>query len=153
MRLTQWTDYTLRVLMYCAACNERVRPVTITEIASAHDISRSHLTKIVQQLAAQGLLETSRGRGGGIRLKKSAKDINVGALVRQTESDFEMVECFNLQTNTCRMSTHCLLQTALRKAMQAYFVALDAMTLADLVPPLASASQTVHFFHGLPTTA
>ena len=65
MRLTQWTDYTLRVLMYCAACQEREQPVTISEVAEAHGISRSHLTKIVQQLAAQGLLDTTRGRGGG----------------------------------------------------------------------------------------
>ena len=65
MRLTQWTDYALRVLMYCAACQEREQPVTISEVAEAHGISRSHLTKIVQQLAAQGLLDTTRGRGGG----------------------------------------------------------------------------------------
>ena len=67
MRLTQWTDYTLRVLMYCAASQERELPVTITEIADSHGISRSHLTKIVQELSAQGLLETTRGRGGGCR--------------------------------------------------------------------------------------
>lgn len=150
MRLTQWTDYTLRVLMYCAACNQRIQPVTITEIASAHDISRSHLTKIVQQLAAQGLLETTRGRGGGIRLKKPAAQINIGALVRLTESDFEIVECFNPQTNTCRMSSHCILQTALQKAMHAYFSVLDGLTLADLVPSLGGVAQPIQFFHGLP---
>ena len=71
MRLTQWTDYTLRVLMYCAACEGREQPVTITEIAEAYDISRSHLTKIVQELAARKLLETTRGRGGGMRRKAS----------------------------------------------------------------------------------
>jgi Rrf2 family nitric oxide-sensitive transcriptional repressor len=68
MRLTQWTDYTLRVLMYCAASKGRSEPVTITEIAESHGISRSHLTKIVQQLAARGWLQTTRGRGGGMRL-------------------------------------------------------------------------------------
>ena len=72
MRLTQWTDYTLRVLMYCAANEGREQPITITEVAESFDISRSHLTKIVQQLAADNLLETSRGRGGGMRLMKPA---------------------------------------------------------------------------------
>ncbi|MEO7105076.1 MAG: Rrf2 family transcriptional regulator, partial [Rhodoferax sp.] len=67
MRLTQWTDYTLRVLMYCAASEGREQPVTISEIAENYEISRSHLTKIVQELAAQKLLETTRGRGGGMR--------------------------------------------------------------------------------------
>ena len=66
MRLTQWTDFTLRVLMYCAACEGRAQPVTISEVAESYGISRSHLTKIVQELSAIGLLETTRGRGGGI---------------------------------------------------------------------------------------
>jgi Rrf2 family nitric oxide-sensitive transcriptional repressor len=74
MRLTRWTDYTLRVLMYCAASEGRDTPVTIAEIAQAHNISRSHLTKIVMELSAQGLLETTRGRGGGLRLLKPASE-------------------------------------------------------------------------------
>ena len=90
MRLTQWTDYTLRVLMYCAAYQGREQPVTINEVAQSHGISRSHLTKIVQELAAQGLLETTRGRGGGMRLMKPAHEINVGAVVRSTETDFHL---------------------------------------------------------------
>ncbi len=73
MRLTQWTDYALRVLMYCAACHARAQPVTISEVAEKHGISRSHLTKIVQQLAALGLLDTTRGRGGGMRLMRPAE--------------------------------------------------------------------------------
>ena len=73
MRLTQWTDYTLRVLMYCAASDGRAQPVTITEVAESYGISRSHLTKIVQQLSAGGLLETTRGRGGGMRLMRPAR--------------------------------------------------------------------------------
>ena len=77
MRLTQWTDYTLRVLMYCAATQGREQPVTITEVAEGYGISRSHLMKIVQELAAQGLLETTRGRGGGMRLMKPPSEINL----------------------------------------------------------------------------
>ena len=136
MRLTQWTDYALRVLMYCAGQQEREQPVTISEVAQSHDISRSHLTKIVQELAAQGLLETTRGRGGGMRLMRPAREISVGAVVRVMESDFEMVECFNLENNTCRLSSHCVLKGVLGSATQAYLAVLDGLTLADLVPQL-----------------
>lgn len=132
MRLTQWTDYTLRVLMYCAACQARQHPVTITEIAEGHGISRSHLTKIVQQLGAQGLLETTRGRGGGIRLAMSAKDINIGQLVRQTETDFNMVECFDPAQNQCGISQLCKLKGVLHMATASYLAVLDNVTLEDL---------------------
>ena len=133
MRLTQWTDYTLRVLMYCAACEGREQPVTITEIAEAYGISRSHLTKIVQELAARKLLETTRGRGGGMRLYKPAQDINVGAVVRATETDFTLVECFDPTTNQCQLSRYCRLQNVLVQAMDSFFQVLDQVTLADLM--------------------
>ena len=141
MRLTQWTDYTLRVLMYCAACQEREQPVTISEVAEAHGISRSHLTKIVQQLAAQGLLDTTRGRGGGMRLMKPASEINLGQVVRMTETDFDMVECFNAELNQCRMSSHCRLQAVLSDATRAYLAVLDSLTVADLVTPSIAAQR------------
>jgi len=137
MKLTSWTDYSLRVLMYCAASEGRAQPVTITEIAAAHDISRSHLTKIVVELSNQGLLETTRGRGGGLRLLKPAKDIVLGAVVRQTESDFTMVECFDPASNTCRMARQCRLTSVLGQALQSYLKVLDGVTLADLVPTSA----------------
>ncbi len=135
MRLTNWTDYTLRVLMYCAASQGRERPVTISEIASAHDISRSHLTKIVMALSSKGLLETTRGRGGGLRLLKPADQIVLGDVVRDAESDFFVVECFDRESNTCRMSTHCALKGVLFDAVQAFFSVLDGVTLADLMKP------------------
>lgn len=157
MRLTQWTDYALRVLMYCAACQEREQPVTISEVADAHGISRSHLTKIVQQLAMQGLLDTTRGRGGGMRLMKPAHEIAVGAVVRLTETDFDMVECFNADLNQCRMSQHCRLQTVLSNATSAYLAVLDGLTVADLVAPLpapkadaAAVEKTMRWVPGLP---
>ena len=140
MRLTQWTDYTLRVLMYCAACEGREQPVTITEIAESYNISRSHLTKIVQELAARKLLETTRGRGGGLRLFKPAQEINVGAVVRATETDFNLVECFDPTTNKCQLSQHCRLQNVLVQAMDNFFQVLDKVTLADL---MASTSPPV----------
>ena len=138
MRLTQWTDYTLRVLMYCAATEGRGHPVTIIEVAEGYGISRSHLMKIVQQLAAQGLLETTRGRGGGIRLMRPAAAINVGAVVRATETDFNLVECFDPATDRCRLSGHCRLKGVLSRAMDAYLAVLDGVTLADLVAPAAT---------------
>lgn len=155
MRLTQWTDYTLRVLMYCAASQEREQPVTISEVAEAHGISRSHLMKVVQQLAAQGLLDTTRGRGGGMRLMKPAREINLGAVVRATETDFDMVECFNADLNQCRMINRCRLQTVLADATQAYLAVLDGLTVADLVAPApapraGARMQVLRFVPGLP---
>lgn len=138
MKLTSWTDYTLRVLMYCAACDGRPEPVTISEIAQAHGISRSHLTKIVVDLAAQGLLETTRGRGGGLRLLRPAREIVLGDVVRRSETDFSVVECFDARTDTCRLSGDCRLQGALSRALQAFLGELDAVTLADLVPAPAA---------------
>ena len=135
MRLTQWTDYTLRVLMYCAATEGREQPVTIIEVAEGYGISRSHLMKIVQQLAAQGLLETTRGRGGGMRLMVPASAINIGAVVRATETDFNLVECFDASLNTCRLDGLCLLKRTLKEAMAQYLAVLDGVTLADLVTP------------------
>lgn len=137
MRLTQWTDYTLRVLMYCAATEGREQPVTITEVAESYGISRSHLMKIVQHLSAQGLLDTTRGRGGGMRLMRPAAAIQVGAVVRATETDFNLVECFDPATDHCRLSGHCRLKGVLGQAMNAYLAVLDGVTLADLVAPAA----------------
>ncbi|ADX45535.1 Rrf2 family transcriptional regulator [Paracidovorax avenae] len=142
MRLTQWTDYALRVLMYCAACEGRAQPVTITEVAGQHGISRSHLMKIVQALAAQGLLDTTRGRGGGLRLRVPAADIRLGDVVRLTESDFDMVECFDPAVNQCRLTGHCLLRGALAQATQSFLAVLDGVTLADLVARPAAAGAT-----------
>lgn len=142
MRLTQWTDYSLRVLMHCAAHEGRAQPTTISEIAQAHGISRSHLTKIVMTLAAQGLIDTSRGRGGGMRLKRPAASITVGEVVRQTETDFQQVECFNRETNSCYMDGSCGLKHAIGRALSAYLAELDRVTLADLVEaPLPDDAQ------------
>lgn len=161
MRLTQWTDYALRVLMYCAACYQREQPVTISEVAQSHNISRSHLTKIVQELAALGLLETTRGRGGGMRLMRPAREINLGEVVRATETDFDMVECFNPEINACRLSSHCRLRGLLKRATQSYLAVLDGRTLADLVPDTVAAdpaagcasgaTHVLHFIPGLPS--
>lgn len=155
MRLTQWTDYTLRVLMYCAASVHRSSPVTITEIAESHAISRSHLTKIVHVLAARGWLETTRGRGGGMRLLVPAEKIGLGEVVRATETDFSMVECFDPASNLCRLSRHCNLKAILHEATQSYLAVLDRVTLADLVASpqdrkTAQKSRRIRLLPGIP---
>lgn len=143
MRLTQWTDYSLRVLMYCAASEQRPQAPTIAEIARAHDISHSHLTKIVMTLSATGYLQTTRGRGGGIRLMRAAQDIVIGDVVRQTESDFDLVECFDPARNRCAMDGSCRLKGVLRGALAAYLSVLDEVRLSDLLPPPERADAVV----------
>lgn len=133
MRLAEYTDYTLRVLMYCAARPEQL--VTIGELADVHGVSKNHLMKIVNDLARQGVLETTRGRGGGLRLMKDAKQIRVGDVVRASETDFRLVECFDPETNQCTLSPSCRLKGLLDDALKAYFKALDSMTLAELTAP------------------
>lgn len=156
MRLTNWSDYSLRVLMYCAASAGREQPATISEIADAHGISRSHLTKIVMTLSGLGLLETTRGRGGGLRLLKPAREIVLGDVIRHTETDFTLVECFDQAHNTCRLDGHCCLKGVFRQAMDAYLSVLDGVTLADLVQPMAtpvntSGARRIPLVPGLPT--
>lgn len=131
MRLTDYTDYSLRTLMYLGVHRDHL--VTIQEIADAYGISKSHLMKIVHQLGLAGLVETTRGRSGGLRLGMEPEDINIGAVVRRTEPDFKMVECFSLDANECSLASSCGLQGVLHRATRAYLDVLGAVTLADLL--------------------
>ena len=135
MRLSEYTDYTLRVLMYCAA--HPGRQVTIAQLAEHHGVSRNHLMKIVNDLARRGVLATTRGRGGGLRLLGRPEDIRIGDVVRASETDFRLAECFDARTDTCMLTPHCRLRGAFRAALDAYFEALDRVTLADVAaaPP------------------
>ena len=130
MRLSEYTDYTLRVLMYCAAHRDRL--VTIGELAEQHGLSRNHLMKVVNDLAHRGLLETTRGRGGGLRLRAEPARIRIGDVVRATETDFRLVECFDATTNACTLSPACRLKHLFDDALAGYFKALDGATLADM---------------------
>ena len=145
MRLTDYTDYTLRVLMFCALYPER--SVTIAELADSHAVSKNHLMKIVNDLSRQGLLHTTRGRGGGLRLLKPASEICIGDVVRQTETDFRMVECFDKSHNECTLTAHCQLKQVFHTALQSYMAELDKVTLADVTQAIANpgAENTVHF--------
>ena len=130
MRLTVHSDFSLRVLMYLAAFPDRL--ATIEQIASAYGISQNHIMKVAQTLARHGFIETLRGRSGGIRLARPTKEITVGAVLRATEEDFQLVECFRPE-NTCRITPVCRLKGALNDALDAYLQVLDDWTLAELV--------------------
>src|SRR3990167_7274735 len=130
MRLSLHTDYALRALIYLASMREP--PTTAGAIADAYGISKNHLVKVLQRLRDQGYVETGRGRGGGVRLGREAAAIRLGEVVRQTEDLGEMVECFNLDTNTCPLAQACLLKRRLREALEAYLGVLDRYTLADV---------------------
>lgn len=135
MRLAEYTDYTLRVLMYCAANPDRL--VTIAELAEHHGVSKNHLMKIVNDLSRQGVVQTTRGRGGGLRLLKRPDDIRIGDVVRSSETDFRLVECFDSRTNTCTLTPSCRLKGLFDSALQAYFNELDRVTLTDIIAPPA----------------
>jgi Rrf2 family nitric oxide-sensitive transcriptional repressor len=134
MRLSSYTDFTLRTLMYLAV--NAGRHATIAEIARAYRISETHLMKIVHQLGIAGDIETMRGRNGGLRLGKPAASINLGAVVRRTEVDMELVACFD-GAATCAISEACVLQIVLHEALAAFLTVLDRYTLADLIAPRA----------------
>lgn len=135
MRLSEYTDYTLRVLMYCATRRDRL--VTIGELAEQHGLSKNHLMKVVNDLARQGLIETMRGRGGGLRLLAEPASIRIGDVVRTTETDFRLVECFDPATNACTLSPNCRLKHLFNDALAAYFKALDGATLHDMTADLS----------------
>ena len=130
MRLTFYSDYSLRILMYCAQADGRL--VTIQDIADAYRISKNHLMKVAHELGRMGYLETVRGRGGGLRLARPAGKIGLGEVVRAVEGDFALVECFDPATSQCPIIPACRLKGALSKALKAYFAVLDEYTLADL---------------------
>ena len=132
MRLTQHTDYSLRVLIYLACDPERL--VTIQQISEAYGISRNHLMKVVRELANQGYVASTRGAGGGIRLGRPPESIRIGDVVRAMEPDFALVECFR-PDNACVITPACRLPHLLEEAAAAFLATLDGYTLADLLPP------------------
>ena len=130
MRLTTFSDYTLRVLMFLALSRDRL--ATIPEIAAAYDISENHLMKVVHQLARSGVIESVRGKGGGVRLAREPEDIRIGQIVRTSEGTAPVVECLSNDTDPCRIAPVCKLAAALSRAINAFYVTLDEYTLADL---------------------
>jgi Rrf2 family nitric oxide-sensitive transcriptional repressor len=137
MRLTSFTDYTLRVLIYLGAHLDDERRRTISDIASAYDISENHLMKVVHNLARRGYIETTRGNGGGMRLARAPGQINIGEVVRDIEEDFALVECLQKNNVQCRIMPICTLSTLLVDATDAFLNVLDSRTLADILQPQA----------------
>ncbi len=135
MRLTVYTDYALRLLMYLALREDGLS--TIAEVAKNYDISKNHLTKVAHQLSIAGYVVTVRGRSGGLRLAKCAKAIGLGEVVRHTEPDMALVPCFEPINAACAIRRCCVLQSALEKACLAFLEVLDGYNLSDLVKPRA----------------
>ena len=131
MRLTVFSDYTLRVLMYLALDGTRL--ATIPEIAAAYGISENHLMKVVHQLARAGIVESVRGKGGGIRLARVPEKIRLGEIIRASEGDAPIVECLSGDPQACRITSSCRLKRILVDAFDTLYDALDEHTLADLV--------------------
>jgi Rrf2 family nitric oxide-sensitive transcriptional repressor len=132
MRLTTFTDYCLRALMFVALKDGEL--ATIDEIADRYAINRNHLVKVIFRLGQLGYLDTVRGKGGGVRLAKDPAKINIGTLIRATEDDLVLVECFR-QDCSCVIEPACVLRKALRQALDAFFRTLDSYTVADLMKP------------------
>lgn len=131
MRLTTFSDYTLRVLMYLALDPEKL--ATIPAIAAAYGISENHLMKVVRQLVGDGIVESTRGRGGGIRLARPAEKIRLGEIVRPSEGSAPIVECLGDNPGACCIVPVCRLKGILAGAFDALYDALNEYTLADLV--------------------
>ncbi|MGX6607719.1 RrF2 family transcriptional regulator [Micromonosporaceae bacterium Da 78-11] len=130
MRLNRSTDISLRILMLSAARADRL---TIEELAEALAVPRHHLAKVVQRLQHMGLLETVRGRRGGVRLSTAAQDTSIGRIVRELEGGTEVVDCDDEQV--CPLSQGCRLRGALRRAQEAFYATLDPITIDDLAAP------------------
>ena len=131
MRLTTFSDYSFRVLIYLGAAPEGL--ATIESISAAYGISSNHLMKVVHRLAQLGYIETVRGKGGGMRLARPPGAINVGEVLRATEDSFDLVECMG--DGDCRIARACVLRHALGEARDAFLKVLDGYTLADLLAP------------------
>ena len=130
MRLTKQTNYAIRILMYCAANKGNLSQ--IPEIANAYNLSEVFLFKILKPLTKNGLVESVRGRNGGIKLARDASDIRLSDVVRVTEENFDMAECFKMEGTQCPLVNACELNSALREALAAFFSVLDKYTIDDL---------------------
>ncbi len=145
MCLTTFTDYCLRALMYVALKGGKL--ATIDEISDRYAINRNHLVKVIFRLGQLGYLDTVRGKGGGIRLAKDPARINLGTLVRETEDDWALVECFQDRDCLCVIEPACVLRKALRQALDAFFKTLDEYTIVDLLKPSRNLARLLALPH------
>ena len=131
MQLSLHADYALRVLVYAGTHQDRV--VSTQEISDSYGISKNHLVRVVQTLAASGYIHVSAGRNGGIRLARAPELIRLGELIRVAEPNMRLVECFDKATNTCRIANVCGLKGMLNEALIAFVASLDRYTVADIL--------------------
>lgn len=148
MKLTAFTDYSLRVLIYLSA--EPDRRATIAEICEAYDIKANHLTKVVHHLSKRGWVETVRGKGGGLTLAMPAQEIVVGKVVRDCEGAAEPAECFAAEPSCCAIGQVCHLKGVLAEAVSAFYGVLDRYTLADITQNRLDLSRILHFHRAVP---
>jgi Rrf2 family nitric oxide-sensitive transcriptional repressor len=135
VRLTVYTDYALRLLMYLAVKEDGL--ATISEVARSYGISKNHLMKVAHELGSAGYIETVRGRRGGLRLAKAVDSIRLGEVVRRTEPDMALVTCFKPLDGPCTIKPCCVLRGALQRAHDAFVEVLDGYSLGDLIRPRA----------------
>lgn len=131
MQLTLFTDYSLRTLMYLSVNKDRL--CTVKEIAKGYNISRNHMVKVVHNLAKCGFVETSKGKGGGIRLLKEPEEVNLRDVITMLEPNLSLVECFSPESNSCCIVPACGLKGIMKEALGAFLDTLDKYTLADTV--------------------
>ncbi len=132
MRLTKYSDFALRTLIYLALAKRRC---TIDEITESYAIPKNHLVKVVNQLASIGYIESTRGKGGGLNLAYHPEEINLGDVIRATEQSFNLVECFSPDDNQCVLSPSCKLASIFSTALEEFLSVLDKHTLDDVVTP------------------
>lgn len=150
MRLTLSTDYALRILIFLGANGGRL--ATIGEIAATFAVSKAHLMKVVNQLGRAGYIDTVRGKGGGIRLKRDPAAVRVGAVVRAVEDDLSVMGCLG-ETGFCRIESCCVLRGALGEARDAFLAVLDGYTLTDLLAPRAALVRSLDLGAGVAVSA
>ena len=140
MQLTQFTDYSFRILIYLSTQHGKL--CTINEITELHNVSKQHMIKVAHNLVKLGYVKGIQGRNGGIKLNMQLQEINIGKLIRQTEPNFDLVECFNKSHNQCKITNSCQLKHALYHAKNAFLNVLDQYTLADFArTPIAKNIQ------------
>jgi len=145
MQLTFYSDYSFRVLFYLASMKKET--TTIAEISEFYRISKNHLVKVVHRLSLQGFIISLRGKGGGIKLAKKPDEINIGDVVRKTEPNFTLVECFDAKTNLCVITGACRLKGILNEALMAFFHVLENYTIADTLNNELTKQITLSLLH------
>ncbi|TCV84167.1 Rrf2 family transcriptional regulator [Sulfurirhabdus autotrophica] len=144
MQLTQYTDYSLRVLIYLSL-KKPGELGTISQISEFYGISRNHLVKVVHNLAIRGFIHTIRGKHGGMHLARLPAEITIGEVVRQTEPDFDIAECFDKETNHCVITPVCALKSILGEARNSFLKELDRHTIADAISKKNVLTKNIKF--------